>query len=75
MRALGPVAYELLLMSDAWIHPVFHITKLKMYHGTLPTQIPPLSSSADEDQSPTLTVLGNRVGVYCVPSKEDDISC
>jgi len=69
------MAYELVLPSDAWIHSVFHITKLKPYHGYLPAQIPPLFSSADEDQSLTPTVLGNRVGVYCAPSKEDDISC
>jgi hypothetical protein len=61
IHALGPVAYELVLPSDAWIHLVFHITKLKLYHGTPPTQITPLFSSLDEDQSPTLTVLGKSV--------------
>ncbi|KAJ1398529.1 Ribonuclease H-like superfamily [Sesbania bispinosa] len=45
VRTIGPVAYQLALPPDAKVHPVFHISKLKPFYGTPPSNIPPLPSS------------------------------
>nr|KYP64598.1 Transposon Ty3-G Gag-Pol polyprotein [Cajanus cajan] len=37
-RRIGPVAYELLLPESSCIHPVFHVSLLRPYHGNDPTQ-------------------------------------
>lgn len=41
IQKLGSVAYKLQLPTDARIHPVFHVSKLKKCHG--PNQQPCLS--------------------------------
>jgi hypothetical protein len=40
LRPIGPVAFELELPPDCKIHPVFHVSKLKLYHGS---ELPPLN--------------------------------
>ncbi|MCI62767.1 hypothetical protein A2U01_0084024, partial [Trifolium medium] len=43
-KKIGPVAYELRLPPEARIHPVFHVSKLKVFHGEPPEQPPSLDA-------------------------------
>ncbi|XP_058784573.1 uncharacterized protein LOC131659393 [Vicia villosa] len=36
LRRIGPIAYELQLPSSSRIHPVFHVSQLRAYHGSDP---------------------------------------
>lgn len=44
-KAIGKVACELKLPSQARIHLVLHVSMLKPFCGTPPSQIPPLDDS------------------------------
>ncbi|MCI43671.1 hypothetical protein A2U01_0064909, partial [Trifolium medium] len=63
IKRIGTVAYELLLPPEAQIHPVFHISKLKPYFGTPPSQVPPLDTAVTGTLVPLqpALILGSRL--------------
>jgi hypothetical protein len=42
LQRIGEVAYKLQLPNRARIHDVFHVTFLKKFEGSAPTEVPPL---------------------------------
>jgi hypothetical protein len=42
LQCIGEVAYKLQLPKRARIHDVFHVTFLKKFEGSAPTEVPPL---------------------------------
>lgn len=62
-RVIGAVAYELKLPPEARIHPIFHISKLKPFHGNPPSQAPSIPPSIDSTrlQLQPFGILGTRV--------------
>ncbi|KAL0297746.1 UNVERIFIED_CONTAM: hypothetical protein Sradi_6826700 [Sesamum radiatum] len=62
LRRLGPVAYELSLPSESRIHPVFHTSLLKPFHGD-PAVVPIVDLHQLPDPVPALipsAILGHR---------------
>jgi len=62
LRRIGAVAYELKLPPEARIHPVFHISKLRRFHGRPREGLIPLHASLTSTAVPLEPheILGNR---------------
>lgn len=50
-KKINPVAFQLDLPPNSKVHPVFHVSLLKSYHGPIP---PPALSTLSEIASPTV---------------------
>ncbi|GJR49320.1 integrase [Tanacetum coccineum] len=70
---VGKVAYKLKLPSSSQIHPVFHVSQLKLYKGPLPlslSQLPQVSSDGLISEEPfaildrRLAKKGNVAAIY-----------
>ncbi|GJX87129.1 retrotransposon-related protein, partial [Tanacetum coccineum] len=61
---VGQVAYKSLLPSTSQIHPVFHVSQLKLYKGPLPnaTAILPVCDAQGELLQQPVKVLDRRLG-------------
>ncbi|KAM3199056.1 hypothetical protein P3L10_034208 [Capsicum annuum] len=61
-RCVGPVAYELELLSSSKVHPIFHVSLLHPAHGQQVVMLPaplPLIEDWELDISPA-KILANR---------------
>ncbi|XP_050908703.1 uncharacterized protein LOC127122406 [Lathyrus oleraceus] len=61
-RVIGTITYELMLPPESRVHPVFHVSKLKPFHGSPPLNTPPLDTTVTETmvQLQPSQVLGRR---------------
>ncbi|GJV24670.1 RNA-directed DNA polymerase, eukaryota [Tanacetum coccineum] len=64
LKRVGQVAYQLELPITSHIHPVFHVSQLKMYKGPIPnvTAILPQCNEEGDILSVPLEVLDRRLG-------------
>ncbi|KAK2380216.1 hypothetical protein QL285_035697 [Trifolium repens] len=82
LRRIGTVAYELQLPSGARIHPVFHVSKLKEFHGNPPDTLPTLDAAVEGTMVPLVpskilgyrTLHGKKGGIRQVLVQWDGVS-
>ena len=61
---MSPVSYSLQLPDElSKVHPVFHVSLLKLHHGSMPLQRAPVfTASSEEEEFEVDKVIGKRIG-------------